>query len=71
MQVVYEDNRFKICKSLIFTHNADFQRLVRLGQKQQNLQNYCRRVVGRPETNRFVVGKNMVVYEIESDYPTS
>jgi len=71
MQVVYEDDLFKNRKSLILRHNTENQSLAVFRKKRQLCKNCCRRVVGGPVTNRFVVGKNMVVYEIESDYPTS
>ena len=63
MEVVYEDNHFIFRKSLIFKHTTDYQRLIKKPPKPHYLQNCCRSIVGSPGTNRFVVGKNMVVYE--------
>lgn len=71
MKVIYEDNHFEIRKLLILRDNTDNQRLADFVKNRQLAENHCRTIVEEAVTNRFVVGKNMVIYETESDYPTS
>lgn len=57
MQVVYEEYHIKNCKLLIFSYYANSQQLIDDLPKWQYCQICCRTIVGRHETNRFVVGK--------------